>query len=91
MRIRRQELQSASCDRFRLIMSWRQICVPRFRTYLVHGHAQLPQLGLGELDFAHEFLVCLGTVVEGHDAPAETDEEVRAEGDESPERKLKSL
>lgn len=36
----------------------------------------------------HEFLVRLWYVVEGEDTPAELEEEVCAERDESPERKL---
>lgn len=55
---------------------------------LVHIHTQLPQIRLGQIDFCHKFLVCGGDVVEGEDAQTETEEEQRAEGDESPEGKL---
>lgn len=55
---------------------------------LVHRDAQLSQLDLGRLDLAHQFVVGLGHVIEGQHAPAEADEEVRAEGNEGPEREL---
>lgn len=56
---------------------------------LVDIDAQFPQVGLGQLDLAHQLLVGGGYVVEGHDVPAESEEEVGAEGDEGPEGKLK--
>lgn len=46
---------------------------------LVDIHTQLPQFHLGRFDLAHQLFVCLGTVVKGEDAPAETDEKVCAE------------
>lgn len=53
--------------------------------FLIHSDPHLSQVRLGEFDLAHEFLVRLGAVVEGEDAPAEAAEKVRAEGDEGPE------
>lgn len=56
---------------------------------LVHIHAQRSEVLLGQLDFAHQLLVCVGAVVEGQDAPAEADEQVGAERDEGPEGELR--
>lgn len=56
--------------------------------FLVYIDAQTPQVLLSELDLGHELLVRLGHVVEGHDVPAEPEEEVGAEGDEGPEGEL---
>lgn len=50
--------------------------------------AELSQIRLGHVDLAHEFLVRLGDIVEGQDAPAEPEQEKGAEGDESPEGEL---
>jgi hypothetical protein len=55
---------------------------------LVHIHTQCPEILLGELDLGHQLLVSLGNIVEGENAPAETEEEKSAKGDESPEREL---
>lgn len=54
----------------------------------VHRNTQLAQLNLRRLDLAHQLLVRLGAVVEGQHAPAEAEEQVRAEGDEGPEGEL---
>ncbi len=61
------------------------------QTSLVDINAQGSQVLLRLLDLAHEFLVRLGGVAEGEDAPAEAGEEVRAERDEEPEGKLNKL
>lgn len=58
--------------------------------YLVHVNAQLPQIDLGQLNLLHELLVRRGDIVEGEDAPAETEEEERAEGNEGPEGELRT-
>lgn len=52
---------------------------------LVDSDAELSELNLGLLNLRRELLVCVGDVVEGKDAEAETEEEVCAEGDEGPE------
>ncbi len=55
---------------------------------LVHVNTEPLQVRLGLLDLGQEFLVCLGHVVERHDAQAQAAEEVGAEGDEEPEGEL---
>jgi len=55
---------------------------------LVDSDAELSELNLGLLNLRRELLVCVGDVVEGEDAEAETEEEVCAEGDQSPEGEL---
>lgn len=58
---------------------------------LVHIHAQFSQVHLGQINLGHQLLVRLGYIVEGHDIPAESEEEVGAERDESPEGQLDSI
>lgn len=53
---------------------------------LVNLHALSPQISPREIDFLHEFCMCFGDVVECEYTEAEREEEVGAEGDESPER-----
>lgn len=56
---------------------------------LVNGDAKVAQVSLGLLDLSHELLVRLRHVVEGNDAPAETEEEEGAKGNEGPEGELR--
>lgn len=56
--------------------------------HLVDIDAELAQIRLGQLDLGHELLVGLGHVVESHDVPTQTKEQVGAEGNEGPEGKL---
>lgn len=55
---------------------------------LVDVDATRAQVFLRQLDLGHDLLVRLGHVVEGQHAPAETEEQVGAEGDEQPEGEL---
>lgn len=57
-------------------------------TNLVDSNAELSELNLGLLNLRRELLVCVGDVVEGKDAEAETEEEVCAERNEGPEGEL---
>jgi hypothetical protein len=59
-----------------------------FFANLVNSNAELSELNLGLLNLRRELLVCVGDVVEGEDAEAETEEEICAEGDEGPEGEL---
>lgn len=56
--------------------------------HLVDIDAKLAQIRLGQLNLGHELLVSLGHVVESHDVPTQTKEQVGAEGNESPEWEL---
>lgn len=55
---------------------------------LVHVNAKLPKIDLGQLNLLHQLLVRCGNIVESEDAPAKTEEEERAEGNEGPEWEL---
>jgi hypothetical protein len=55
---------------------------------LVHVNAKLPEVDLGQLNLLHQLLVRRGNIVEGKDAPAETEEEECAERNEGPEGEL---
>ena len=52
---------------------------------LVDVDALFPEIGPRLVNFAHQFVVCIGHVVEGEDAPAQLEEEVRAKGYNGPE------
>jgi hypothetical protein len=55
---------------------------------LVDVDAKRAQVFLRQINLGHDLLVRLGNVVEGQNAPAETEEQVSAERDEKPEREL---
>lgn len=55
---------------------------------LVDIDAESTKVRLGKIDLGHQLLVRLGYIVEGHDVPAESEEEVGTEGDQSPEGEL---
>lgn len=57
---------------------------------LVDVDAELAQVHLGNLNLLHQLLVRLGHVVECEDAPAEAEQQRRAEADEQPEGKLQN-
>jgi hypothetical protein len=61
---------------------------PNSSYYLVDIDSKLAQILLGQVNLPHKLLVRLGNVVEGQNAPAQTEEERRAEADESPEWQL---
>lgn len=55
---------------------------------LVDIDTELAQVNLGLVNLSHELLVRVGNVVEGQDAPAETEEGDSAERNEGPEGEL---
>lgn len=63
----------------------------RSRPRLVDINTQLPQIRLGQINLLHKFLVRGGDVVEGEDAPTQTEEQECAEGHEGPEGELFGL
>lgn len=65
-------------------MGCRRLCLRN----LVDIDAELAQVNLGLVNLSHELLVRVGNVVEGQDAPAETEEGDSAEGNEGPEGEL---
>ena len=50
----------------------------------IHADAQLSEFDLGLFDLAHQLFVGRRHVVEGQDAPAESEEEVGSEANEGP-------
>ena len=56
---------------------------------LVHIDAQCAEVFLSQLNLAHQLLVRIRAVVESEDTPAETNEQVSTEGNESPEGELR--
>lgn len=59
-------------------------------SHLIDVDAQASQIRLGQLNLSHQFLVCFGDIVEGHDVPAKTEKEEGAEGHQGPEWELLS-
>jgi hypothetical protein len=55
---------------------------------LVNSNALGPEFSLRLLDLAHQFLVCVGYIVESEDAVTEFEEEVCAERHKGPEWEL---
>lgn len=57
---------------------------------LVDINALSPQIRSRQINLLHEFCVCLWDVVECEDTVAEFEQKVGAEGDKTPEGKLKT-
>jgi hypothetical protein len=58
---------------------------------LINIHPLRPQILLGHLNLLHQLGIRIGRVAEGQHAPAEAEEQPRAEGDEEPEGELYTL
>lgn len=67
-----------------------KISLDAVRSRLVHVDAQLPQIRLGQVNLAHQLLMRRGYIVEGHNIPTKSKEEICAKRDESPEGQLVS-
>ena len=84
-------IESFPVDRYKSLHLAFHSFVPISSYNLVDVDTQLAQILLGQVNLLHQLLVRLGNVVEGQNAPAQTEEERGAEGDESPEWKLGSF
>lgn len=54
----------------------------------IHAHALLLEIRSRLVNLPHQFLVCFRNIVECENAESELEEEVCAEGDESPDGEL---